>query len=286
MNHLHISERPDMFLKSDLEFSHDLNAVCSFYENYDEESRLIRHQLERELSFRYLREYLPPYGQILDLGAGTGIYSMFLAELGYKVTALDLSERLIKIALEKNSKTKLAENIDFMVGDARDLDFLKNGASYDAVLVMGPLYHLPNESDRSLVLTNAFALLKNNGILFSTHISRFAVFGDMMRKDPSWIYNKTEISSLLNEGTSKDSIQGFPGFFSDINDIIPMHERAGFRTEAFGAVEPCIGPNDDLFNNMQGEYRSEWVEQLFMLSRERSLIGASRHLIYVGRKSK
>ena len=78
--------------------SDDVQDIAFFY-NSDpqrEHKRLTEHQLEYDLTWRYLSRCLPSLGSILEIGAATGRYTLELARRGYAVTAVDLSAALLK----------------------------------------------------------------------------------------------------------------------------------------------------------------------------------------------
>jgi SAM-dependent methyltransferase len=105
----------------------------------DEDSRLVLHQLEYDLTWRYLTRYLPPAGSILEIGAGTGRYTLALCRRGYSVTAVDLSAALLQRCKLRLEASRLHGQVQFVVADARDLHAVPTTA-FDAVLLMGPLY--------------------------------------------------------------------------------------------------------------------------------------------------
>ena len=76
----------------------DISDIQSHYDDNvgNEEERLKRHQLEYDLTWRYLTRYLPPTGSILEIGAGPGTYTLPLCRRGYAVTAVDLSATLLE----------------------------------------------------------------------------------------------------------------------------------------------------------------------------------------------
>ena len=78
----------------------DISDIAQFYDgNPDgEHGRLEQHQLEYDLTWRYLDQYLPPHGTILEVGAATGRYTLELARRGYAVTAVDLSAALRNVS--------------------------------------------------------------------------------------------------------------------------------------------------------------------------------------------
>ena len=113
-----------------------------------EDDRLHRHQLEHDMTWRYLDKYLPPPGSsLLEVGAATGRYTLELAQRGYKVLAIDLAPELVVRARVRAIKAVFSDRIKFQVGDVRTLTNVPEEA-YDGALVMGPLYHLVLREDR------------------------------------------------------------------------------------------------------------------------------------------
>src|SRR5437764_14766294 len=84
--------------KGDRSMRDDISDIAASYDRgvEDEDSRLERHQLEYDLTWRYMTRYLPPAGSILEIGAATGRYTLALCRRGYCVTAVDLSAALLQ----------------------------------------------------------------------------------------------------------------------------------------------------------------------------------------------
>jgi S-adenosylmethionine-dependent methyltransferase len=265
----------------------DVSDIADYY-NSDpalEHSRLERHQLEFELTWRFLTEYLPEKGDILEVGAASGAYTQALARRGYRITAVDLSANLLELNRQALAAEGLLENVHLVEADARDLGQVKQRA-FDAVLLMGPLYHLTAEADRLAALGEVFDRLKQGGLIFSALISRFGILGDLMKKIPEWIEDQAKVQSLLAAGKRPDGRPpgGFRAYFATVPEIEPLHEAAGFETVALVAVEPGISADDESYNRLQGEQRRLWLELLYQVSAEPSIMAASRHLLYIGRK--
>jgi len=154
----------------------DVSDIAAFY-NSDPESehcRLEQHQLEYDLTWRYLDQYLPSQGSILEVGAATGRYTLELAKRGYTLTAVDLSGALIEGCKKSIADEGLESQVRFVVADARNLGKVAE-KGFDAVLLMGPLYHLVVEADRKLALKEACDRLQAGGIIFSSFLSRFGI---------------------------------------------------------------------------------------------------------------
>jgi SAM-dependent methyltransferase len=265
----------------------NLADIAAYYNNDPERenSRLERHQLEFDMTWRYLTHYLPSQGHILEVGAATGRYTLELAKRGYQLTAVDMSEKLLEIARNRTLEEGLEKQISFVLADARDLSSIQK-KDFDAVLLMGPLYHLVDEMDRKSALKEAADHLKQGGILFSSLISRFGIMGDLLRNMPDWIENRAEVWNILAAGKNPDHLpgSGFRGYFAKTSEIISLHEATGFETLTVAGVEPAISSDDESYNRLEGKQRELWLALLHEISTEPSVIGASRHILYAGRK--
>jgi S-adenosylmethionine-dependent methyltransferase len=265
----------------------DVSDIADYYNRspHDEHSRLDRFQLEYDLTWRFLNKYLPSHGTVLEVGAGSGRYTLELARRGYQVTAVDLSPALIELCRENLANEGLSDRVQLFVADGRDLREV-TARQFDAALVMGPLYHLIVEADRKLALKEAYDRLRPGGIIFTTFISRLGVFGGLLQKDPAWIENQAEVRSLLENGRRPDGAApgGFRGYFANISEIAPLHEAAGFETLVVVGVEPAISADDESYNRLQGKQRQLWLDLLYEISAEPNIIAASRHLLYIGKK--
>ena len=267
--------------------SDDLSDIVDYYNNDPEREhyRLEQHQLEYELTWRYLDRYLPAQGSILEIGAASGRYTLELARRGYKITAVDMSAALIEASRERIAAAGLESQVRLILADARDLSSERE-RDFDAVLLMGPLYHLVEEADRELALKEAFDRLRAGGIIFTAFISRYGIMGDLLKNVPGWIEGQAEVRSVMERGRSPEDFPrgGFRGYFAQVSEIAPLHEALGFETITLAGVEPAISADDESYNNLQGKQRQLWLDLLYELSTESSMIGASRHLLYVGMK--
>lgn len=202
----------------------DLTDIREFYNAaWDAEAnRLERHQLEADITWRYLNLYLPPRGRLLEIGFGTGHYTFPLAKRGYQITAIDLADEYVTRCRAKAEKLGLSDQIDFRTGDARQLEGIPRG-EFKAVLLLGPLYHLLLETDRTAALRSAYACLKPGGVIFSAMISRFGILGDLIKDNPSWIENWEAVWSHIEQGHRPPNAPkgGFRGYFVRLEEIAP-----------------------------------------------------------------
>jgi ubiquinone/menaquinone biosynthesis C-methylase UbiE len=148
--------------------------VLVYYEQFAEESRLSTgpFKLEFARTKEILARVLPaPPARIIDVGGAAGAYSAWLASSGYTVHLVDASARLVAEARRGNAS--LAQPIHSLtIADARSLP--QGDGTADVVLVMGPLYHLPSQADRLVVLREAVRVLVPSGLVVVAAISRYA----------------------------------------------------------------------------------------------------------------
>ena len=265
----------------------NVDDIAVFYDRNQEseQSRLDRHQLEWDLTWRYLDQYLPGQGTILEIGSATGRYTLELASRGYAITCVDLSKVLLENCKENVAREGLEKQVQFVLADARNLGAVVKTA-FDGVLLMGPLYHLVLEADRKTALKESFDRLREGGTLFSSFISRFGLMNDLIKNVPNWIEDQADVWSVLEHGKDNEDHPrgGFRGYFAQPREIIPLHEGIGLDTLVLAGVEPAIAADDESYNQLQGKQRQQWLDLLYTMSTEPSILGASRHLLYIGRK--
>jgi SAM-dependent methyltransferase len=201
------------------------DEVLRHYEAVEEEDRLRvgKGQIEFLRTQEVLRLHLPSRpARVLDVGGGTGVHAQWLAEDGYEVALIDLSPRHIEIA----RSTLGPLGVQAEQGDARSLPF--DSDSFDAVLLMGPLYHLQESDDRLKVWQEARRLVRSGGVVVGAAISRFASLFDGLSKgylfDPEF---RDIVYRDLATGRHSNP-DGQPGWFTTAY----FHHPTELRTEA------------------------------------------------------
>jgi len=153
-------------------------SIEQYYAEFPEEERLRSGMglLEFERTKTVLKRFMPsPPATVVDIGGGTGPYSFWLAELGYETHVIDRSQRLVQLCRDRvqaNAQRPSPRSVE--VGDARSSGW--RDSSSDAVLMLGPLYHLLERANRLEAIREAHRILRSGGYLFAATISRFASF--------------------------------------------------------------------------------------------------------------
>ena len=142
--------------------------LSAYYQHYDEDGRLARNrrgQVEYATTMAYLRRYLSPGCRVLEIGAGTGRYSITLAAEGYDVTAVELLPHNLN---QLRRKIPPGMNIQALQGNALDLSML-DSAQYDVTLLLGPLYHLFTREDKHQAISEALRVTTPGGVVMAAY---------------------------------------------------------------------------------------------------------------------
>ncbi len=262
-----------------------------YYSEGDEASRLnsgwfrIEHARTQELILRHLP---PTPAKVVDAGGGSGIYACWLAALGYEVHLIDPVPKHVEQARSGSAKQPHTPLASAEVGDARSLPH--GDASVDAVLLLGPLYHLTEREDRLACLREAYRVLRPGGFVWGAGISRFASLVESLTQgffdDPAFA---PILTRDLEDGQHRNLTDN-PFYFTDAyfhrpGELSRELLAANFQVEAIVAIE---GPGwlardfDRLWEDPA--QRERLLAVVRKVEREPSIIGASSHLMAIGRK--
>ncbi len=262
---------------------HKLDPLLEqYYAEGDEKNRLSAHLLEKERTLRILKKWLPsPPATILDVGGAAGVYAFPLAEMGYKVHLIDPVAQHISQAKERAAIEK-KELSGYSVGDARKIDWKE--ASADAVLFLGPLYHLIERKDRLLALSEAKRVLKPGGLLFAAGIARCASLMDAMHKDT--VFAKLSvIEDELKTGVHRKITTGMTfAYLHRPAELKEELETAGFKNVTVRTIEGPVWEKR-VIEALQD--KKEWERLLDILETietEEAILGASAHIMAIGSK--
>lgn len=263
--------------------------VQRYYDNRVEREwhHLATHRLEYAISLRALRDTLQPAARVLDVGGGTGQYAVALAAAGHAVTLIDLSPRLLERARAhaQDRKIQLAAVHE---GNAVDLSRFDT-ASFDAVLLMGPLYHLPHESDRLQALREAHRVLTHGGSLIASFLTRYAPLRRLARTNPRDVLtHAARYETLLTTGVLADGEeQGeYPcGYYSHAGEIPGLLRAGGFELARLLATDGIVAGVDDKVNALRGPAWNAWADLNYDLAEDPGLLAGSGQVLAVSYRS-
>lgn len=256
--------------------------ICAFYERYDEDTRLLKSrqgQLEYTTTMYYIHKFLSEKAFVLEIGAGTGRYSLALAKEGYKVCALELVEQNLEI-LRNNSLNE--NNIKIFQGDALDLSRFPDN-SFETTLLLGPMYHLYEKEDQLLALREAVRVTKPGGVILTSFLSIHAIIQDD--------YLQGNLIKGINENftdnfrTKHFKEQIFTGFyideFEELFIDVPVERITTVATD--GILE--LAEMTTHFS-MSDEEFSVFADYHLHNCERREYLGSSSHLLHICRKLK
>lgn len=264
--------------------------INRFYaDDYDEASRLSSGaSLLELLRTQWVIERLLPDGplRIADIGGGPGVYAEWLAGLGHDVVLVDPVQRHVD---EAGALQPCHGSITAEVGDARALDLPDE--SFDAVLLLGPLYHLQARTDRDAALREALRVLRPGGLIFVAAISRFASFHDGLAQ--GFLFDAdfgATVASTIATGIHANPTRN-PNWFTDAYFHLPgeLHvelSEAGLVDTTVIGLEGAAALLPDLDDRLgDTQQRQVLLDFLDQLDGEPSLLGVSPHLLGVGSKT-
>lgn len=265
-----------MEIKNLLKIENEEERVSALYEIFDEDSRLSTKasRVEFLTTVREIEKYLKPGMKILDIGAGTGVYSLYFAEKGYEVTAVELVEKHVRLIKEKK---KTENKLNVFQGNALDLSKFKD-ESYDIVLCFGPLYHLGSLEDQLKCISEAKRVCKEQGKMFFTFINN-----DMVIITETMCYNsKYLIGNNYDPKTFK--VKDFPFVFKTIEEARELLKKSGLILIKEIAADGLSELLAEKINNMDDESYKLWLNYHFYCCEKPEFLGASNHLLFVAKK--
>lgn len=262
------------------------NYVVESYENYKEEDRLATNnarRIEFLTTVRAFDELITGHKKILDCAAGTGIYSFYLADKGHDVTATDITPRHIEV-IKDIAKTKPYE-MKSMVLDATNMGVFDD-EYFDVVLNMGPFYHLIDETDRNKCFHESLRVLKKGGLLITAYIPRYYIFQYVAMQNDYFIDAKfaqqlTETGILRHDD---EKCFWTDTYYATAEEMEALYQKHGVEVIdhfAQDGATPHFSKKVDGWNDEQFQI---WCDYHYSICRQKSLLGASNHVVIVGKK--
>ena len=259
-----------------------MNYLEEYYSSYDEDGRLLsRHgQVEYLTTMRYIEECLDGISDpaILEVGAGTGRYSVTLAKQGLRVTAVELIEHNLDILRSKLDGT---EPITAIQGNALDLSLFSDD-SFDLTMLLGPMYHLYTKEEKLKALSEAVRVTRPGGHILVAYCMNEPtviqyVFGlnhlhevmDLNMLTPDWhcISEPKDLFELVRT-----------------EDIAELDASVPVRRIKLVATDGATNYMREYIDAMDDEIFRKWMDYHFTICERQDLIGASHHTLDILRK--
>lgn len=263
--------------------------VLAFYAHGAEQGRLNdpRRHIEYLRTRDILARHLPPAGTVADVGGGPGAYAFQLAGDGYRVHLVDP----VPLHLEQAATTSARAEpplASISRGDARQVPL--DSASCDAVLLLGPLYHLTNAADRGRAWGEAYRVLVPGGVVAAAATSRYYTTWEYLAKN---LYDDPAVEAILarhlrdgqHRNPTGDRRLFTTGYFHNPNDLAAEATTAGLLPHALLAVEGAAKLLPDLADRLRDPHRRDLLlRAIRRVEAEPSLLGMSEHVLLIAHK--
>lgn len=259
-----------------------MNYLEEYYNNYDEDGRLLsRHgQVEYLTTMKYIKECLEGIvnPSILEVGAGTGRYSVTLTKAGFRVTAVELIKRNLEIL---RSKLEGTEPITAIQGNALDLSVFPE-ATFNLTMVLGPMYHLYTKEEKLKALSEAVRVTKPGGYILVAYCMNEPtviqyVFGlnhlhevmglNMLTSDWHCISEPKDLFEMVRTEE-----------IADLDSAVPV------KRIKLVATDGATNYKREYIDAMDDETFDKWMDYHFTICERQDLIGASHHTLDILQK--
>lgn len=253
--------------------------------------RTFKATFEFENTVDYLEEYLPASGRILDAGGAAGRYSIWLAERGYDVTLVDISDEQLAVAREKRAERDLDGRIDVRRGDVRDLAF--GDDAFDATLCLGgPLSHVIDAEERARAVRELHRVTASDAPVFVSVMGFVAVVQNLIKCAGSFPQGVRQLPGLVETGTySRELIEAYgiddPSFvechFFRADELEAVLSENGLAVERLVGLEGPASNFDGEVEEAESESRERIADAVRTLREDRTIADLSNHILAVSR---
>ena len=252
-----------------------MNHIEKYYNKFNEDKRLeSRHGIvEFSVSMAFIKKYLPTNQcKIIDIGAGTGKYSIALSKLGHDVTAVELVKKNLSMLQQKNSNVKAFQ------GNALNLKKFKDN-SFDITIMFGPMYHLFSTEDKVKALCEAKRVTKTGGYIFVAYLlADYALIRHGIMDN--------NIRQAINNGKI-DKAYNIIATEEDLYSYVRLPQIEEYNNMA-GLTRSCIfspdGPTDYIrqsINKLSEQDFEYFISYQLANATRPDLLGASSHVVDV-----
>lgn len=270
----------------------DFKKIEDYYRAFDEWNRLEdpSGRLEYLLTMDIILNHFSQGDHVLDLGGGPGRYSIELAKLGYKTYLADLSEDLLKEA-ELNIQKMNVDNVQSVKKvNATDLSVYQS-ATFNAVLLLGPLYHLTTSKERQSCIKEVYRVLKPNGIIiasFIPYLSGAVGIVDRYFRDENQVNQKNLMDVFYSGVFHNQSDNGFQeGYYPKLEEIETLFAINGFMKKTTRSIRSFAYSREDKILKLK-EHRQNMYDTMIKLihetATEKSIVETCGHALYIGIK--
>ncbi len=244
--------------------------------------------VEFAITARYLKRWIPDRATVVDIGVGVGHYAELLAQRGCLLYLIDISQKLLDTT---QTRLKVAHLDQQVLGIQQASATQGTGvetAIADAVLLLGPLYHLCSLPERQNAVREAARMLKSDGLLFAAGINRLAYFRDLLRSQPEEVGDRLAFHQQFLQDGNVDPDHAPPLGYGHLTTQAEFRQL--FATEfdqvAIIGLESFSAPFATTIHTLEPAQVEAWLDLVETTGKTREGLVMSDHFLYIGRRKK
>lgn len=251
-----------------------MTALEKYYNKFNEDHRLTtRHgQVEFTTTMKYIHDFIPENQKIkiLDVGAGTGAYSIPLSREGHSVTAVELVERNLRVLESKH------EHVNCWPGNAMDLSFLDDD-TFDITLVFGPMYHLISKEEKLKAFSEVRRVTKNGGHIFVAYVlNDYSVITYCFKQNNiRECMERKSLTTDFHQIPTQDDLYSY----LRLSDIDELNSLSGLKREKIIAADGAADYIRRELNALDEESFKYFIQYHLANCERPELLGASSHVV-------
>lgn len=261
-----------------------MSIVEKYYNEHvqAEDNRLNWHAFEMPITLHYIEKYVLNGGKILDIACGTGKYAVELLKRNYLLGLNDLAEKNMELTMHRVSR----DSRILYTGRADALEsHLWNKKKWDAILLLGPLYHYTDHKHRIELLKKSEESLKPGGYIFAGFMNRNQAMVYGLKNNPEGIFKKDGAYTLWEKGHDSSFIESTEYFkhayFSKPQEINPLIRESGLVPLHLIGCEGIFGERFELYHQMNKRLKKAWYEFILKHCEDEGMVYCSKHLLSI-----
>ena len=253
--------------------------LIKYYNKFNEDKRLTRRHgiVEYEVAMKYIHKYLKDMNnpKILDVGSGTGIYSISLFNEGYDVTAVELIKHNLMTLKAKNKLIKTYK------ANATNL-YMFDDKVFDMVLLFGPMYHLISKKEKLRALKEAKRVLKDDGILLiSYYMNDYAIIKHgFMENTILKSLKDNKVNDNFNIISKEDDLYSYITL-DEIEDLNRISNLKRIKIIAQDGLTDYLRP---YINKLNEEEFKLYIKYHLSICEKKEFLGTTSHILDIVKK--
>lgn len=249
--------------------------------------RLQEHSpVEFAMTVRCLKRWIPDRATVVDIGVGVGHYAELLAQRNCLLYLIDISQKLLETTFARLKAAHLEQQV-LKVQQASATQVMGvESAIADAVLLLGPLYHLCLLEERRNAVREAARILKSNGLLFAAGINRLAYFRELFRSKPEEVVDLQVFHQQLLQDGNLDPVHAPPLGYAHLTtqtEFCQLFEPE-FEQIAIIGLESFSAPFPTNIHTLKPTQVEAWMDLVEITGQTSEGLGMSDHFLYIGKK--